>query len=254
VSDGAGGLIPSDAAFRSGHNKGDQVRFSLAEIPWDATGATQNAQADVLGTSFDRIEDGQWDPRRPNDYYFVTTQGGEGTVQGAGNGGGGGLWRMRYDDITNPDAGGTIELLLDGTEAANLVKPDNMMLDFSGNILLQEDPGNVDAVARIVAYRISDGALGTVATFDPTLFATGAPGFLTKDEESSGVIDLHPMGYPKGTYLFDAQVHTSAGLPADPDPAVDNPGTVDEYVERGQLLMMRIADFDDVYTIPGSAG
>lgn len=249
VSDGAGGTLASDAAFRAAHNKGDHVRFSLSEVPWDATGAAQNTEADVEGTSFDRIEDGHWDPKNPNIYYFVTTQGGEGTTQGTGNGGGGGLWRMTYDDVRNPDAGGTIELLLDGTEAINLVKPDNMTLDEHGNLLLQEDPGNVDAVARIVAYRIADGALGQVATFDPAQFTTGAPAFLTKDEESSGIIDLEPLGYPAGSFLFDTQVHTSAGLPADPDPIVDNPATADEYVERGQLLTLRIGRFRSVYTI-----
>ncbi|HEX2704768.1 MAG TPA: alkaline phosphatase PhoX, partial [Candidatus Lustribacter sp.] len=249
VTDGVGGLVPSDAAFRAAYGKGDKVRFSLSEVPWDATGAAQNAEADVEGTSFDRIEDGQWDPRKRNVYYFVTTQGGEGTVQGAGNGGGGGLWRLTYDDVRNPSAGGTLELLLDGTEAINLVKPDNMTIDGRGNILLQEDPGNIDAVARIAAYRIADGALGQIATFDPALFTPGAPRFLTKDEESSGIIDLEPLGYPAGTFLFDAQVHTDLGLPADPDPAADNPGTADEYVERGQLLKLGVADFRSVYTI-----
>jgi secreted PhoX family phosphatase len=253
VSDGAGGVIESDAAFRAAHDKGDKVRFSLSEVPWDVPGATQNAVADTQGTSFDRIEDGQFDPRNPSVYYFVTTQGGEGTAQGAGNGGGGGLWRITYDDVRNPDAGGVIELVLDGSEAINLVKPDNLTIDARGNILLQEDPGNVDALARIAAYRIADGALGQVATFDPALFTPGAPGFVTKDEESSGVIDLEPLGYPAGTFLFDAQVHTGAGLPADPDPATDDPATVDEYVERGQLLKLRIRDFRAIYTIPGAA-
>ncbi len=144
--------------------------------------------------------------------------------------------------------------MLDGSEAINLVKPDNLTIDGHGNILLQEDPGNVDAVARIAAYRISDGALGQVATFDPALFAPGAPGFVTKDEESSGVIDLEPLGYPAGTFLFDAQAHTAAGLPVDPNPAADDPATADEYVERGQLLKLRIPSFRSVYTIPGSAG
>ena len=50
-------------------------------------------------------------------------------------------------------------------------KPDNMTIDTHGNLLIQEDPGNVNHLARIVAYRISDGALGVVARFDAALFA-----------------------------------------------------------------------------------
>ena len=50
-------------------------------------------------------------------------------------------------------------------------KPDNMAIDTHGNLLIQEDPGNVNHLARIVAYRISDGALGVVARFDPALFS-----------------------------------------------------------------------------------
>ena len=41
-----------------------------------------------------------------------------------------------------------------------------MTIDTHGNLLIQEDPGNVNHLARIVAYRISDGALGVVARFD----------------------------------------------------------------------------------------
>lgn len=245
VSDGASGTIASDAAFRAAYDKGNQVRFSLADVPWDATGATQNAIADTAGTSFDRIEDGHWDPKNKNVYYFVTTQGGEGT----GEGGGGGLWKMTYDDVENPDAGGTLELLLDGSEAITLNKPDNLVIDRNGNLLIQEDPGGVAALARIVAYRLSDGALGEVATFDPALFDPASPTFLTNDEESSGIVDASLVGYRRGTFLFDAQVHTGAGLPADPNPAADNPGTVDELVERGQLLRLDVADFNKVYDI-----
>jgi hypothetical protein len=156
---------------------------------------------------------------------------------------------MRFADIEDPTAGGTITLLLDGKESIALNKPDNMVIDTRGNLLIQEDPGNVNPIARIVAYRISDGAMGAVATFDPNLFTPGASNFLTKDEESSGIIDMESLGYPAGTFFLDAQVHTSTGLPADPSPASDNAGTVDEFVEHGQLLKMFISDFSNVYTI-----
>lgn len=249
ISDGSGGHFATDAAFRAAKNKGEAVPFALATVDWNQSGTAQNVAAASAGTSLNRVEDGAWDPQNPNDFYFVTTDGGE----GIGNeGGGGGLWRMRFDDVENPTAGGTITLLLDGTESIALNKPDNIVIDDRGNLLIQEDPGNVNAIARIAAYRISDGAMGEVATFDPNLFTPGATNFLTKDEESSGIVDLEALGYPAGTFMFDAQVHTAAGLPADPNPSSDNAGTADEYVERGQLLKLFVADFTSVYDIfPG---
>ena len=49
----------------------------LAEVPWNQSGAAQNGQALAEGLSLNRIEDGYWDPNRPNDFYFLTTEGGD---------------------------------------------------------------------------------------------------------------------------------------------------------------------------------
>jgi hypothetical protein len=122
-----------------------------------------------------------------------------------------------------------------------------MTIDDGGNMLIQEDPGGNDHVSRVLAYRLADGARGVVARFNPDLFGATNPSgtspssraVMTTDEESSGVIQA-----PDGSYLFDAQVHTNKGLPAG-----TGPGTSEEYVERGQLLRMTVADFGAVYTV-----
>ncbi len=230
--------VPGDVEFRAKYGKNTPARFDLAEIDWDQSGARQQAEAKVDGLSLNRIEDGAWDPRRPNDFYFVTTEGGKGADVPTGQTGrdGGGLWRLRFDDVDAPALGGTLTLLLDGSEAPFLNKPDNVDIDHHGNLLIQEDPGNNNHVARIVAYDLKTGDRGVVATFDPALFAAGVPGLITTDEESSGIIDAKEV-LGDGWFLFDAQVHK-----AHPDPAL---------VEQGQLLAMRIRDFDDVYTIGG---
>ncbi|MGH3788159.1 MAG: hypothetical protein ACRDRG_16785 [Pseudonocardiaceae bacterium] len=217
--------VSDDAEFRTTFGKGVPARFDLSEVDWDQSGADQNAEALAKGLSLNRIEDGAFDPRNPNDFYFVTTAG--------GNGPGGGLWRLRWDDIENPDAGGTLTLLLDGSEG--LVSPDNLDIDRQGNIVIQEDPGNNPRIAEIQAYRISDGRLARVAQFNPALFTSGQPGFITQDEESSGVLDVARQYGQEGTFLFDAQLHT---------PPANN---VAEYVERGQLMRMRVTDWNAVY-------
>lgn len=235
--------VTTDAAFRAAYDVGDPVDFTLNDIEWNQSGAAQEAEGLAEGVmQFDRVEDGAFDPNNPNDYYFNTTDGGE----GAGDGGGGGLWRMSFDDIENPTAGGTLTLLLDGAEALTLNKPDNMTIDRHGNILLQEDPGNSESLSRIVAYRISDGAMGTVAQFDPAQFSTGGANFLTIDEESSAIIDAEAATGQRGVFFFTAQVHTAAGLP--PGTGED---TVEEYVENGQLLRLGVISFAAVYSSGG---
>ena len=122
-----------------------------------------------------------------------------------------------------------------------------MAIDTEGNLLIQEDPGNNVSLARVVAYRIADGARGVVARFDPALFAwrgaqlpSGNPvletGQLTFDEESSGIIDAKSTIAPRW-FLLDAQVHK-----ANPDP---------ELVEEGQMLALHVARWKDVYDIGG---
>lgn len=234
--------VATDAAFRSRYDVGNPVPFRLANIDWNQSGAAQEAEGLAKGVmQFNRVEDGAFDPSHPNDYYFITTDGGE----GSGDGGGGGLWRLRYNDIENPRAGGTVTLMLDGTEPITLNKPDNVTIDTHGNMLIQEDPGASESLSRILAYRIADGALGTVAQFDPAKFLTGGSQFITNDEESSGIIDAEATFGTAGTFLFDAQVHTANGLP----PGTGK-NTVQEYVENGQLLRLDVADFAAVYA-PG---
>lgn len=233
--------IADDAAFRVAYNKGDAVPFSLADINWNQSGANQQAQKTAAGVlAFNRIEDGQFDPSNPNDYYFLTTEGGEGATNA---GGGGGLWRMRFTNIERPDLGGSLTLLLDGTEMGTrgLNKPDNVTFDTHGNLLIQEDPGNEAVVARVFAFEVSTSRLAEVATFDPDRFTPGRPAFITQDEESSGIIDAESQ-FGRGAFLLDAQVHTANGLPPG-----TGPGTAQELVERGQLLLLRVPNFAAVY-------
>ncbi len=214
-------------------------RFSL-QAEGDVSGLTfaqLEAKSDsVGGTQFFRPEDGQWDPNNPNDYYFVTTdqydqvKDGVGTTVGRSR-----LYRLRFDDITNPAAGGTIEALLDGTEAGNMF--DNMTVDGDGKVWIQEDVGNQDHNSKIWMYDIATDDLVLVAKHDPARFGdlvdadnnpatppavTAPTSPFTRDEESSGIIDVsHILG--AGKFLVDVQAHYSLG---------------GELVEGGQLLLM----------------
>jgi hypothetical protein len=51
-----------------------------------------------------------------------------------------------------------------------------------------------------------------LAQFDPAQFTSGAAGFITQDEESSGIIDAARF-LGGGSFLFDAQVHKAIPRP-----------------------------------------
>ncbi|MFA7323133.1 MAG: hypothetical protein WC005_02115, partial [Candidatus Nanopelagicales bacterium] len=165
---------------------------------------------------------------------------------------GGALWKLSFTDVKNPLAGGTLTMLLDGSEQPLLSKPDNIEVDGKGNILIQEDPGGNDLVARLLAYRMSDGRLATVAKFKDVYFAPGAAQFITNDEESSGVVDatrfLAKEGDARSYFLLNAQVHTPAakarldlvGNTAAQQQLIDS-------IEGGQVYLMTIDDWSKIY-------
>lgn len=165
-------------------------------------------------TRLQRPEDGAWDPRakRRDDFYFVTTASLTSNCR---------LWRLRFDDVEEPEQGGTIEILLKGDEGHGML--DNVTIDRWGRILMDEDPGNSDRVAKIWLYQIATGELIQVAAHNPKFFTLGSPDFLTQDEESSGLIDARRL-LGDGWFLLTVQVHR-------PNPDL-------ELVEGGQLLAL----------------
>jgi hypothetical protein len=189
-------------------------------------GATlQGASATNGVTEFLRPEDGAFDTRPgfQNDFYFVTTDRYDNTGTGGTTVGRSRLYRMRYDDITNPLAGGTVTMLLEGG-SSSVQMMDNMCIDKFGRILIQEDIGGQDAFSKIWLYDTNSGGLVQVASHDAARFTPGAPGFLTRDEESSGIIDASDL-LGDGWFLLNTQAHYAL------------PG---ELVEGGQLMAMYV--------------
>jgi len=181
------------------------------------TGAQIDADSEAQGvTSFLRPEDSAWDPDNPNVLYFATTNSFTGNSR---------LYKATFADVTQPELGGTIEAVLDGSEGQHMF--DNLSVA-NGKVILQEDPGNQSYLAKVWEYDIASDTLTQVAGFDPAQFTPGAAGFITQDEESSGVIDVTSLlgnGHNQ-VYLLDAQIHAATGNPA--------------TVEPGQLLAMTI--------------
>jgi len=251
----------SDNEFRAKYGKNKKADVKFLQVNTDPKfGATEKA-TQLIGTTFSRIEDGEFDPNNRNVYYFLTTESNKNANSTTPNPStptvsrdGGALWKLTYADINNPLAGATVEMLLDGSETPYLSKPDNLAIDEDGYLLMQEDPGGNDAVARVIAYRLSDGAIKEVAAFDPQYFAANGANFITNDEESSGVINANKLmqkskSDPYSYFFFNAQVHTTGGAAkARPDlsPA-DLTAFNNATYEGGQYYLLKV-DFKKLFS------
>jgi hypothetical protein len=198
------GAVPFTA-----YNFGDVSTWNGAKLEAESKDANGNYRV----TTFQRPEDGAWDPNNPNDFYFVTTASFTGNSR---------LWRAHFNDAANPAAGGTIEMLLNGTEGPKMM--DNLTMNDRGQVIIQEDPGNQSYIAKIWLYDIATDKVVEVAHHDTDRFTPGVPGFLTQDEESSGIIDVSAI-LGEGWYLLVQQAHYA---------------TDTELVEGGQLLALHI--------------
>jgi Alkaline phosphatase PhoX len=177
------------------------------------TGAQLETDSDTGGvTEWLRPEDGSWDPTNPNTFYFVTTN----AINAPSR-----LWRLNFNDVTNPALGGTVDMALDGTEGQQMF--DNITVNNQGQVLLQEDVGNNVRLGKLWQYFPDTDKLKEIAHHDADRFAPGAPNFLTQDEESSGIIPAPFLG--EGWYLADVQAHYAI------------PG---ELVEGGQLFALHV--------------
>lgn len=197
-------------------------RFSLVPLGADGdvrslTGAQLDAESKSKGvTDFLRPEDGAWDPTDRDVFHFVTTDGFGADRRSR-------LWKVRFDDVDQPRLGGTVEAVLDGTEGQRML--DNMDTNGRGQSILQEDPGNQDYLAKVRMYYPAQDRQVEIAHHDPARFVPGSPGFLTRDEEASGIIDVSDI-LGAGWYLGDVQAHYDRGDA--------------ELVEGGQLVALHV--------------
>jgi hypothetical protein len=233
--------VPQTEKDKTDWQVGDRFKFETVDVsahagvPGSGPGTLEgDGQAGGV-TNLQRPEDGAWDPDRPSDFYFVTTSNvgpnSAGTLDGHTR-----LWRIRFKDPADPSEGGKIKLLIDGpigtpdspsgTESAGSPGPqmlDNMTVN-DGLVLMQEDTGNQAYLSGIWAYDIGKKSLTRITMADPERFTPGASGFITKDEESSGIIPAPFLG--RGVYLLDMQVHLASSDP--------------ELVEGGQYMALTI--------------
>lgn len=205
------------------------------------TGANLQTKSVELGISeFARPEDGAWDTRNPRVFYFVTTGANLGTTA-APNNQTARLYKLTFDSLSNP-TGGTIELVVDrGVGMGPLATPippstsivamfDNITVDGDGAVLIEEDPGNNDYIAKIWRVNPATKTAVEVVHSDPARFGPPTPQPFNVDEESSGIIEVTGIvesawwfQHGRRYFLADMQAHY---------------GIQGEAVEGGQLYLI----------------
>lgn len=230
------------------------IASEIANTATRATSITSGMRFSLSATSstaFSRPEDGHWNPADPREFYFATTDrldtvtstgsnptsGATGTVQiGRSR-----LWRLRFDDLSNPSLGGVIDLLIDGEKGSTKVQMlDNLTATANGRVFLQEDPGSTTYNPKVWMYDVRSDVLAPLLKFDPAIWGDlairgGTPGAIAPhndNKESSGILDVSSLfaGAPGETVLLlTAQDHTSNAALA-----------TTSSVQGGQLLLARI--------------
>jgi hypothetical protein len=218
--------------------------IEIVDTTTRATNIASGTRFTLSGTSsttFSRPEDGAWNPRNPNQFYFVTTDRLDQVSDGLGpQVGQTRLWRLTFDSIKNPDLGGRIDLLIDGrtVDGQKVNMFDNITVNpRSGKVVLLEDVGNAAHNGKVWRYNPFTDALVQIAHHDRARFGdvtAPATAPFNQDEETSGVIDVSSI-LGAGSYLLVDQAHYP--INATTPNGFTNP---DELVEGGQLLLMHV--------------
>jgi hypothetical protein len=244
------------AGLTNGTLKFVNIAGSTAEIVNTTTRATNIASgtaftlSDTASTVFSRPEDGAWNPLDPSQYYFVTTDRLDQVADGIGTQvGKSRLWRLNFADVTNPNGGGTIDLLIDGV-GVNML--DNIGVDLlTGHVLLQEDVGNAAHNGKIFDFDPTTLSLIQLGMHDQSRFGNiGVPATSPygQDEEFSGIIDVTSiLGRSDGRryYLSADQDHSTINTANHP---ISN-----ATIEGGQLVLISTVPVPGAVWMFGSA-
>jgi Alkaline phosphatase PhoX len=242
-------LAPVDPAQRLESSFGDEsgsipVKWVLVPNADSTTEAQLEAASDAAGAiNFARPEDGAFNKRNENQFFFVTT---------GGLTGGNELGRLYSLNIDrkDPTAQGALQVVYEADDVIaaggdTAISPDNV--DTSKDYLMINEDGTTESRlvmgakgrdGSIWRFEITGGSVGVsassatrIAELDPPGQAGGGPvgpGIW----ETSGITDTsHVFG--KGTWIFDVQAHQPTIAPG-----------VNTW-EDGQLLMLMPADKHD---------
>ena len=172
-------------------------------------------------TGFARPEDGAWDTLNNRAFWFNTTD---------KIGGDSRLSQLVFDDINQPQAGGSISTKIRASEIGAEMF-DNLTVDANGRVLLEEDPGEHERLSAIWLFDPKTNKSTMLFEANAELFKPGASAFMTTDEEHSGIIEVTDL-LIKASW-FDAKRRYYLGTTQAHKPHADS-----SLVEYGQVWMI----------------
>jgi hypothetical protein len=176
------------------------------------TGRALQARAIAAGaTRFQGLAGGAWDPRagHEGDFYFITS--GRSLAPGNAPALASRLWRLRFEDLSRPEIGGELTLLLRGDEGPRTL--DALSVDRSGRILLLERPGT--GVAGAWLYDIADGHLLRLAEQRPANLPVPAAQATAGHAPRAAITDAGDL-LGAGWFLISAHGGVDARAPSHP--------------------------------------
>jgi Bacterial protein of unknown function (DUF839). len=190
--------------------------FQLVDVSDAALGTGTELQATSVNrgiTEFARPEGGFWDTKDDHSLYFAVTGASvDGHLQSSR------LYKLTFDSIAQP-TGGTITLAVDsdtltGTDGLTARNFDNVTVDGSGKVVIDEDAGDSDYVSKVWLFDPATNQATQILESDRSRFATGGANFLTVVEENSGVNEItdavrNATWFDSGRryYIGDNQAH-----------------------------------------------
>ncbi len=198
-------------------NESRDFGFASSGTPLYSATFTLAPGGTAAGTSFLRPEDGAWDPANPTDFYFVTTDRMSTTSSGNPQTHASSLYRLRFNDVNDVLAGGTIEAVVLPAEVLEM--GDNLCVfnDLQGGtrVIIQEDPGNHPHSAKTLLYTAATDTIEVIMRSDSARFGdigVNATAPFNRDEENSGVFDARDtLGL--GWFVGNMQAHYNLGNP-----------------------------------------
>lgn len=186
------------------------------------------AANDAGVTKFARPEDGAWDTQNTRAFYFVVTGA---SVDGAGQSAR--LYKLTFDSLADLAAGGTIQLIVDRAAIAGpptFAQFDNITVAGDGSVMVQEDPGNVEYIAKTWQVNPVTKSATAILQSDATRFTAPYVAPFNRDEESSGIIEVTEFvkaanWYEQGRRYFLADIQAHYAIPG-------------ELYEGGQLYLV----------------
>ena len=157
------------------------------------------------------------------------------------------LFHLKFDDIANLELGGEVRIVVVAHtgEDWQFRLLDSVTLDLHGRVFLREDPARSSALSRTFVLDREEN-VRLVATANSKFFEQGGDTFLTKNEETAGIVPADEI-LGEGWFLTAVQCNDAAAWKN-----IGHPKELsDEQWEKLKRYLVMLGQLLAVYVPPG---